>query len=416
MDSDIKLNNEYNPDSNEIDFIEEDKRIDVIKKLTDPEEITATQELLEEKYDAPEEETASEEAEPKKPEDTSKVEDTSGESKDKTETKTDEELKKPEGDKGFILTDEVIQKQPENVRDILNKYKDKGKDDLAKATAHAIAAKTPYLKDDETAISAITEKIKVLSDDELLKALIDTQKVIGVNEQPDKPKEEVQKPAKVELPEIPDTEEFKQAMNSEVYKKLKKKYPDMPEFNSDEFKDWEVDFKDRSGLIGEGKFVRDFELAENEVKGELQKVIYAQTGLKNLWVESPTEILPILNEANLPKLKDLNDNFVEVNNKALQEEVETIKEELEKYGVTEKDLGIDMTLTKDKNGSLYNEYLNSLMFAGDQPDPNVIKRIGKVPLLSKGQLAEKLIYKNNLKIMNFLVDNKAKNPKQKLKD
>ena len=82
-----------------------------------------------------------------------------------------------------------------------------------------------------------------------------------------------------------------------------------------EFNEWQRDLLDEKGLIEANKFIKDLETAKTEVKGEMQKVLYAANNLKNLYNESPAEILPYLTDENLPKLKQMNDNFVEINNK-----------------------------------------------------------------------------------------------------
>lgn len=411
----------------EKDFFEEDYRSKVIKELTDDEEIDTAIDLLKEKYDVPVKDTTSGEPEPKRPEE--QVADTSEKPEDKTKlelkskdgdqepTKPDEPVKPAE----FVLTNELIQKQPEEYREILNKYKGKGKADLAKAAANAAALKSPYLKDNEKAIEAITEKFKNLSDEEIVKTLVETQAKTGLTTE-EKPKfEQTPKEEQIELPVLPEDGEIKKILDKETIKQLKKLgYDNIPEdFNSDEYKEWERDMQDAGGLLKVKKYLSDLESTETKVRTELRKVVYAQTNLQNLYNDSPAEILPLLTEQNLPRLKKLNDDYRGVNNKSLEEEVGLIKKELANYGITETDLGVDLTLTKDENGSYFNEGLNSLMLNGNETDPNVVGQMGKVPLLKRGQLTKKFIYENNGKILTFLVNNKAKQAKvevEKLKD
>lgn len=407
-------------DEEQEDFIEEDGRSEVIKNLTDIEEAVAAQEILEEKYAEPGKDTSAVKPEPVKPEGT----DTSDVDKDKTKTPeqieadriaAEEATKKLEADKNkppFTLTDELIEKQPETDREILKKYTGKGKSDLAKAAANAIAIKSPYLKDNEEAIAAIAKKIEGLPDDEVLKTLVDNQKEIGKSslDVETTEKKAVDKPVKVELPTLPDDDpKVQEILNKEVVKKLKLKYPSMPEdMNSIEFKEWERDLLDE-GLSKANQFLEDSKSAKSGIKTELQKVLYAQTQLPNLYNESPTEVLSLMTDENLPKLKNLNDNYRTENNKAATAEVEQIKAALGKYGITEKDLGVDLTLTPDAQGSLFNKDLNALLFdTNGNVDPNIVGFVGKVPVLKKGQLVKKFIYEHNPQILTLLVSNKSK--------
>ena len=394
------------------DFIEEDDRSKVIKELTDDEEIDAAIDLLKEKYDTPDKDTVSDKLEPAPAKE--QIADTSKESEDKTklEQKPASEDKKPEPVKPvFILTDEVINKQPEEYKGILDKYKGKGKADLAKAAANAMALKNDYLKDNQVAIDAVASKIETGTDEEVLKTLIESEAKVGVTEPTDKSKIEpsTERSVKIELPTLPEDDEVNKILNLQTAKRLKKSYPDMPEdMSSEEYREWEKDLLDSGGLSKANNFLKDLDSAQSKVKNELQKVIYAQTNLKNLYNESPAEIIPILTDENLPQLKRLNDDYRSVNNKSLEEEVGLIKKELDKFGVTEKDLGIDLTLAKDQDGSLINKGLNELMFNGDSTDPNIISLIGKVPVLRKGQLVKKFIFENNAAILTALVNNKSK--------
>jgi hypothetical protein len=406
-------------DEKDKDFIEEDPRSEVINNLSDLEEVHAAQELLEEKYAEPGKDTSAVEKEP----DTSKDNtDTSDLNKDKTKTPeeieaekvaAEEAAKKLEAEKTFTLTDELIEKQPEQDREILKKYTGKGKSDLAKAAANAIALKSPYLKDNEEAIAAVAKKIEALPDDEILKTLIDNQKEIGKSPlgADTTEKQVVDKPVKIELPSLPDNDpKVQEILDKEVVKKLKAKYPSMPEdMNSVEFKEWERDLLDEGGLTKANQFLEDSKSAKSVIKTELQKVLYAQTQLPNLYNESPSEVLHLMTDENLPKLKNLNDNYRTENNKAATQEVEQIKAALGKYGISEKDLEVDLTLTPDANGSLFNKDLNALLYdTNGNIDPNIVGFIGKVPVLKKGQLVKKFIYEHNPQILTLLVANKSK--------
>jgi hypothetical protein len=418
------------------EFFEEDERAEVIKELFDDEEIDASIELIKEKYDMPVKDTISGEPEPKK---TDEVEDTSEKKpEDKTETEkkvesdqsteTDKkEEKKPEEEpaktEAFVLTDEIIQKQPEEYREILSKYKDKGKEDLIKAAANAVALKSTILKDNEKAITALAESFKDLSDEEVLNTLIKAQAEVGATEKPEvKTETQKQDEVKIELPSLPENDERVQSiLSKETVARLKKKgYTDIPEdLNSEDYKEWERDLQDKGGLRKVEQFLSDLKQAESSVKTELQKVVYAQTNLQNLFVESPGELLPILTDENLPKLKKLNDDSAGHNNKVLEEEVTLINKELEKLGVTPEDLGIDLSLKKEQSGLLFNPVLNDLMYNGNQRDPNIIGTLGKVAVLKKGQLVKKFLFEHNPKILTALVSKQSQTSKkevERLKD
>jgi hypothetical protein len=430
-------NNNYTADDLSLapqkEFFEEDERAEVIKELFDDEEIDASIELIKEKYDTPEKDTVSGEAEPKKPDE---VEDTSDKKpEDKTETeKKDEsqstetdkkEEKKPEDEpakpEAFVLTDEIIGKQPEEYREILSKYKDKGRDDLIKAAANAVAVKSTILKDNEKAIGALADTFKTLSDDELVNTLVKAQAEIGVKPEvktdalnaDEKPIE-----AKIELPSLPEDDvKVKTILSKETITRLRKKGYDLPEnidFDSEDYKEWERDLQDSGGFRKVEQFLKDLKEAESSVKTELQKVVYAQTNLQNLFVESPGELLPILTDENLPKLKKLNDDSAGYNNKVLEEEVTLINKELEKLGVTPEDLGIDLYLKKEQSGLLFNPLLNDLMYNGNQRDSNIISMVGKVPVLKKGQLVKKFLFEHNPKILTALVSKQSQTSKKEI--
>ena len=409
------------------EFFDDDERSRVIKELTDPEEVDAAIELLKEELDASFEDNASEKPEPQDTSDEKKTEtDNSGESREKTQEKFDKEESsnasekkgsdetQDSGKEPFKITEEFIKNQPEENKKLLSNFAGKGKEDLAKAVANAVAMKNPFLKENAEAISAIAKKLEGYSDDDIVKTFIETQRETGKQEsdRQEIPKEETKK---VELPSIPEDDPKVQGiLNQEVIKRLKKKYPNMPEdMDSEEYKEWERDLQDE-GLRKSERFLSDLRSTESSVKNELQKVIYAQNNLTNLFNNSPEEILPLLTDDNLSKLKNINDNYRSINNTALQKEADLIKAELSKLNITEGDLGIDLSLSPDSSGSLYNETLNNLMYNGSDVDSNIVGRVGKVPILKKGQLAKKFIFENNTAILNRLVDNRAKEANAKV--
>lgn len=423
-----------NYEDEEKEFINDEPGSQVIKDLQDPEEVDAAIELLKEKYDTPEKETVRGlEPEPK-------GEDTSKEPKDKTESESKEaeipKQGKPETTKSeeskketddlkdagtkFVLNDEVIAKQPEEYKEILTKYKGKGKEDLAKAAANAVIMKNPYLKDNPKTLLAITETFAELPENELLKTLIDTQANVGVISKPLSGNTEKSSnipnvtSSKIELPKLPeDDEQVKAILSQETVKRLKRMgYKDIPDdMDSEDYLEWERDLQDNGGLRKVEKFLSDLKEASSSVKNELQKVVYAQTNLQNLYVSSPAEIVDILTDENLPLLKRYNDNYIVENNKTLESEVSLIKKELEKLGVDLSELGIDLNLEKDNSGAYFNEYLNQLMQEGSGIDRNVISIVGRVPVLKKSQLVKKFLYENNPKILTSIVNKQAKSAK-----
>jgi hypothetical protein len=301
----------------ETDFIEEDPRSEVIKSLTDPDEIKASQELLEEKYNTPATETVLPKVEPEKK--AEKATDTSTDGTDKTETTENEdaETKKPKTEEAkteeteekaddFFLTDDVIGKYSENST-ILERYKGKSKGDIAKAAANAIAMKNEYMKGDETVIGVLAEKLSGLPEDKLIETLIDTQKEVGKQDYSDV---DLNKEVKIDLPSLPENDPKIQAIvNEQVIKRMKKIYPDFPDsLSGDEYLDFEREIREEKGGLGERKLLAEISDAADSVNSDLKNYLYAQTSLSNLYEESPTEVYNFLQEFTLPQLKNINDN------------------------------------------------------------------------------------------------------------
>lgn len=433
-----EFNKLHNPDSDKPLF-DDDPELAKIKSLENPEEVAAAQELFLEKINAPEKkDTALEEKEPETPE--KEKTDTSLKPEDKTEdgkkpaepTDKDKPASEKEPVEGeFVLTDELIQKQPKEFHAILEKYKGKGKDEIAKATANAIALKNPVLRGNQKAIDAIAEGLLANKEEELLTQLIESQARTGENEQKPAKLPEPKPAPKIELPNIPETGEMKVILDRDVIKRMKKKYPDMPDdMSGEEYLDWRRDLNE---LNPDNTFKDDLVSAKADVKKNLSKIVYAQLELKNLLPEDPgnggnpkvydeslNDLLGRLTEENLPILKELNDNYVEVNNRALEDEIKLIEKEVQKYGVPLTELGIDLALTKDEKGSFYNENLYGLIVPdGKNVDPDIVRFIGRIPTLRKGILAQKFIIANLPKITTALVKNENKIAEkniEKLKD
>jgi hypothetical protein len=399
---------------------DDDSGVQKVKDLKDPEEIKAAIEILEEEIDKSDEGNLSGQAEPNPEEgeeensEGQESEEDEGEGDNKTGGKADEGNGDDDGSETkFQLTDEIIAKHPED-KQILERFKDKDKSEIARAAANAIALKNEYLKDDKEAIELLTKKLLEKTDDELIDTLIRTQRETGKVES-----QAVEiKQAKLELPKLPEDDPKVQAiLNREVIKQLKKnkKYADLPEdvedINSEGFLEWTRDLQDANPL---NSLKEDLANAQKVVGEDLSKVLYIRENLSNLYDESPGEILPLLNEQNLPRLKAINDNPMNVLMQDVKGEIEVIKKQLSKYGLTEKDIEVDFSITEDEHGKPYNEVINQLIMKGLTPegnaipDPEIIGERGRAFWLKKGQLAKKFKDVFEDKILTAFVDKKTK--------
>lgn len=392
----------------------------IIKDLT-PEENKVALELLEEKIDGTEETDT-----PPKPEGTEKETDTPPDKEIEEDKKGDETITPDddeEEDEDFTLNEDFISKQPEEVQGILNKYKDKNREDIALAVANAVAMKSPYLKDNEKLLNQMKEQFLEKKNDELVQILIDTQKESGRVEDQEVKRPE---PPEIVLPEIPeDDPEIGKILEKETLKRLKAKYPNMPDvesMDSAEYKDWR---RDLDADDPDNEFKASKAQTEKVVKDELSKIIYIQKELPNLYEESPQEVIPLFTKDNLPRLKALNDNPMNVLIEDIQSEIELIRNGLKKYGITEKDLGIDFTITKDEKGMPFNPVLNELITEKKLadgtavPSAKIIGTRGKTFWLKKGELARKFREEYDDKILTAFFNHKVKSDKihkDKLKD
>jgi hypothetical protein len=399
----------------EADFYEEDPRSEEIKKMTDPDEIKKAQSELENKYDEPsKEDTSSTVKEPSE----DKKEDTSKAEADKTEPKEKESKKEPEakteGDEDdsekaepegkideFKITDEFIKTQPEGNREILSKYAGKDKSEIAKAAANAIAMKNDLMKGKQKLINAYAEELAELPEAELLEQLVQSQRETGVNEY-EAP--ELDEDVEIVMPALPkDDPKVSAIINTEVVKRMKKLYPDMPDdMKSPEYLEWERELHDEKGQDGVDDLQSAKRSVRSEVTDQLQTVVYAQENLKNLYFDSPNEILDYISEDNLPKLKHINDNYIKINNATAIKEVEAIKNELKTLNLTPEDLGLDLTLRPDASGGLTNPTLDKYLYVGENVDESVVGMFGKVPILKPGALADKFIKRNNTLILTHM--------------
>lgn len=381
-------------------LIEEDEKVKKIEQIENPEELQEAIKLLDEKI-------SDEEGIQDKP---SKDEDTL------SSKGTDEKSDTPE--KGFILTEEIINNHPEDVRGILSKYKNKNAEELAKAVANAIALKSPYLKGNEKVIEQIKEDFISKKPEELIEILVDTQKEVGRQDTPDEGYIESETPDEI-FPVIPEEEPgIKEYLEKETLARLKKKYPNMPEItsmDSEEYKEWRRDLDIDNP---DNNFREDLKQVKETVKQDISKIVFVQEKLVNLYDQSPTEILPILTQENLPKLKKLNDDPMSVFVEDLKEEIELIKNNLKKFNLTEADLGIDLSISYDENGYPTNEVINQILVKGYTPDgtpiPNqdiISVKKGKtrdyIYWLNKGQLAKTFKEQFEDRILTAFFEKKA---------
>jgi hypothetical protein len=126
-------------------------------------------------------------------------------------------------------------------------------------------------------------------------------------------------------------------------------------------------------------------------------------------------------KTDLQKISYLQNNHSTINNSRYETEVDTIKTQLKTLGLSEKDLEVDLTLTKDEEGLFYNESLNSLMREGDSLDSSIIGFLGDKAFLKVTKdrrgltpLAKKFFYENNLKIMTALASKQVHDDKKEI--
>ena len=405
-------------DKDDID-INDDKQIEVIKDLKTDEEIEAAKQVIDEELEElSKESTSAKKPEEPKPTKEEKAKGTSDGDEDKTKAaqdkKTEESAeKKPSED--FVLTEDKINSYPEEVRGLLSKYKDKNKAELAKASAHAVAFSTPYLKGNEEAIAALVKQFEKLSEADLIKTLTDTQKSTSKNVL-----HEGKMPKTEELPPLPeDNEEVNKAIAQETVKRLRgTKYPNMPEnLNSEEGKAWLnqmslIKLREKYGNVPADptsieyqEYLRDMQDENFEKVNEF--ILDKREAMRDLQNEFNNAASTV--KKDMQQLIYVQNNYQAINNTALQKEVGLINQELNQLGLSDKDLGMDFKLEPDDKGFLYNEFLSPLLLNGERPDPNIISFIGIYPLFNKpGQLKNKFLANNTVKLLNLLSSKRVK--------
>lgn len=397
-------------ETKEKQFVEEDERILNIKKMENPEEVKAAIELLSDQIDK-EVETETEAL---------------AKSQEHEEDKTE---------KSFI-TDEIINGQPEEIRETLAKFKGQEKTQLIETIAKSIAGNsTSPFKDDQKIIDAYKAGLSEKSDEDLLKLIVDNPTYVAPEDKAIAKDEKTKifaEPKKIELPEIPkDDPAIKSALEKETLKRLKALYPNMPEVDSMEseaYKDWR---RDLDADNPDHNFKDDLKNTKDKVDSELSRILYIQKELPNLYEESPAEVLNLLNETNLPRLKALNDNPMEVLVQDLGDEIKAIRANLAKYGLTEKDLvdetgkPMDFTIIKDDKGDPFNPIFNDIITSGKDsqgnaiPSKEIIGSRGNAFWIKQGSVARKFKEVYEDKILTAFTTKKisnAKLQKEKLKD
>jgi flagellar motility protein MotE (MotC chaperone) len=392
-------------DKKEIDDpdIQEDKQVEIINDIKDDEELAAAKELILEDLSEPDKGTSDgseSSAEPNKPTADEKDKGTSDLDKSNSKDAADQSITKDKAD-DFVLTDEKINSYPEEFRGILQKYKGKSREELEKAIANAVLFRNYQ---------------------DVVKALVDTQRETGSARQPEKPKTTIPKPD--ELPPLQeDNEEVQKVIAQESVKRLKEIYPGMPDdLNSEEGRSWQnsialrqlktkyPDMPDDPYSLEYQDFIREMQDVNPDKAYDFQfDKRQAIQNLNEQFNKTSSQV-----KQDLKQLIYIQNNHVNMNNTRLENEVNGIKAELQKLGLTEKDFGIDLSLSKDNDGLLYNGELNNLMLNGDMPDPNVISYVGRYPILKEGLLKQKFLYTNSIKLANLLASKKISENRKEL--
>lgn len=364
----------------DVDYVEEDDRVKAIKEMENPDELDAAEDLLSEEIDK-----------------------LSGKT---PEVFSDDEEKAE------------LPEQPEKVEE--ETLEGKTKDELVNVAAKSISDTMSYLKGNEKAIAILKEQFNGKTEEELVKIITDSRPVKDVikKEEPILPK--------IILPEIPiDSPEIQKELGKQTLKRLKAIYPDMPEvedMESEAYKEWRRDLNIDNP---DNSFKDDLAKTRTAVESESSKIIYIQNELSNMYADSPMEVLPFLSEENLPRLKALNDKPMEVLAEDVGKEIEAIRAGLKQsFGLTEKDLGLDFTITKDDKGQPFNKVLNELITEGTAadgsliPSSQIIGQRGKTFWLKPGELTKKFKEVYNDKILTEYVAKKTNTDrvrKEKLK-
>jgi len=158
-----------------------------------------------------------------------------------------------------------------------------------------------------------------------------------------------------------------------VYLKLKTKYPDLPEY------------EDKKYAITE--YLQNLQV-ENPVK-------FAKF---NIELTKETEEI----ENQIREVQDLSKNWENLAMQNINDDIQRFKEKLSQFGLEPDDLGLDLNFTED----FYNDYIyNNILFVDGKANPEVVEYRGKIPIIKKGKVYEKLLSLNFDKIMELRANN-----------
>jgi len=296
--------------------------------------------------------TKAEEKKDEKPIDESAKTDESGKA-------AEEPAKAPEKPKVFEITDEYIEKAPEEDRNLLK-----------------------FLKGE-----TMSEKS--------IKVYLDGQRQIGKLSseigQLKKTTEQLKETTETTPQSM--TEELEKVKETLVAQELIKKYPQ---------------------LLKEDGTIIPFDTRDEEFKEFLRDL---NADIPGLGVQEFIELKKSLEQKVGNEVKQavhIRNNHKEINKDTLSKDVESIKDRLQNvFGVAPKDLGLDIEPTRDEKGALTNAYLLKLLTdeSGQKTDDNLYNIVGTkepIALLKKGSIAQKFFELNMPQIIQVIRDNSVK--------
>jgi len=339
-----------------------DAQIEVIDEMTDPEEIEATKQMLEDEFDkdykgeSDSTETDAKEDAKKADTEAGKEADTDAENKsdkadkaednkadEKAEIDADKDDKKANADKDeyavfdsdFKLTEDVLNQLPDNLKKTLAKYTGKGVPDLLKA-----------LVNKEKMLGGAKKENTAAAIDELdLELGKDAEDAGSVNE------------AAASV----DDEKIAEVSAKLVKNVLKTKYPELPDdFDGEDYNDFLRDLQDESPQKVY-EFFAEKKKAEDKVSKDMD------------------------NALNLVK------NHKRINADLMKDELRNIGDYVAKLGIKPEDVELNLELRNDK-GELNPLVVNLLTGEDGSLDPKVHRRVNdKISIIQKGELLKKFI-------------------------
>lgn len=324
-------------DSKESKNFGDDEQIKVLDSLTDEAEIAEAKKMIIEQVESPQEDTSTQKKDDEPSEEVTSESDnannddsTADAKKDNLDETTEESNLPDEGNQEksskFVLTDEVINSYPEEYRGVLSKYK--GKDES-----------------------------------EIIKALVNANKLISKRQEQSTVESKIETESKNEV--IPETDEVKTLLDTEIIKRLKTEYKDFP----DSLEDVNFFLRDKfdEDPMAYTKVVQTIQDTKEAVNNDYKRVLYLQN------------------------------NYQQLNQESIKNDVESIKKALvDEYGVANADKLFDLELkqSKDEKGNTVyqNELIESLLLdQNGQIDNNVVAFFGQVPVIRRGALADKFL-------------------------